>query len=386
MARGRSNLAQSVVRACSILSTFRYEGELLRLRDFVQRTSYSKSTVHRLLQSLEAGKLVERVGNEYYRSRMKPAGPVAVRIGFATRGSQSPFSGVLTESVQRAAAQAGVDLVTVENRYSPRLSLRNVDLLIREGVDLVIEYQSHERLAPLISSRFLDAGIPVIAIEIPHPGATFFGANNYQAGLIGGRGLAQWIHEHWDGKAAEVILMGEGIAGSLPRLRLTGALVGMRESVPQIDAARLRELDGRGRLDRAFELMRRHLHLAPPRRTVVVASNDPMALGVLRAFEESGRIDYCAVMGQNASPEARQELRRPGTGLVGTVAYFPELYGDHIIRLALSILSGKPTPTAVYTNHALLTSANVDKIYPQDGSMRNTPLAGAPIQMAGRQA
>jgi IclR helix-turn-helix domain len=29
------------------------------------------------------------------------------------------------------------------------------------------------------------AGIPMIAIDIPHPGATYYGAHNYEAGLIG---------------------------------------------------------------------------------------------------------------------------------------------------------------------------------------------------------
>ena len=32
----------------------------------------------------------------------------------------------------------------------------------------------------------------MIAIDIPHPGATYFGANNYQAGLLAGHYLARW--------------------------------------------------------------------------------------------------------------------------------------------------------------------------------------------------
>jgi ribose transport system substrate-binding protein len=55
----------------------------------------------------------------------------------------------------------------------------------------------------------------------------------------------------------------------------------------------------------------------------VGAVNDPCALGALRGFEESGLVENCAVMGQGGSAEGRAELRRPGTRLVGTVAFFP---------------------------------------------------------------
>jgi ribose transport system substrate-binding protein len=50
---------------------------------------------------------------------------------------------------------------------------------------------------------------------------------------------------------------------------------------------------------------------------LIGAINDPSALGALRAMEEAGRAETCAVMGQNASLEARAELRNPDTGLIG---------------------------------------------------------------------
>ena len=55
-------------------------------------------------------------------------------------------------------------------------------------------------------------------------------------------------------------------------------------------------------------------------------------------------------MGQNASPEGRAELRRRGTRLVGSVAYFPEKYGAAIVGVALDILHRRPVPPAVFAN------------------------------------
>jgi ribose transport system substrate-binding protein len=367
--RKSSDLVQSVLRSCQLLQAFRQDGEVLRLRDLVTRTSLHKATASRLMRTLEHSGLVDRVGDDRYRSRVKVPPMRRYRLGFATRGIDTPFSRAVTASVQRAAEEAGTELITVSNHRSPRTALRNTDTLVREGVDLVIEFQSHERMAPIIASRFLAAGIPVIAIEIPHPGATFFGASNYQAGLLGGQGIAKWIKQRWNGEVDSILLIEEDAAGPLVKLRVTGMLTGMREALPAAERAPAVEIDGRGALDRTLEAVRRHLRRTPARRTAVLASNDPMALGAIRAFEECGRGPQCAAMGQNASQEARAELRRAQTPLVGSVAYFPERYGDEVIRLAGSILAHQPVPPAVFTKHALITKENVDRFYPLDELM-----------------
>ena len=361
------DLVQSVQRACQLLQAFHHDDEVLRLRELTGRTHLHKATASRLIRTLVHAGLLERVGEDGFRSRVRVPAVRRYRIGFATRGVDTPFSRTVSASVQRAAEQAGIELVTVNSHRSPRAALRNAETLVREGVDLVIEFQSHERIAPIIASRFLQAKIPVIAIEIPHPGAIFFGANNYQAGVIGGRAAAQWVKKHWEGRAATVLLLEEDAAGPLVKLRVSGMLAGMREVLPEVDNADVLEMDGRGAMERTLEVVRRLLRFTPAdRKVVVLAGNDPMALGAIRAFEECGRGQFCAVMGQNASAEARAELRRPGSPLIGSVAYFPERYGDEVIRLAAGILAGKPVPAAVFTRHELMTRENVNRIYALD--------------------
>ena len=115
--------------------------------------------------------------------------------------------------------------------------------------------------------------------------------------------------------------------------------------------------------------MRKHLRTSKSRRIVVGAINDPSALGALRAFQEAGRTASCAIVGHNASPEGRAELRQPGTRLVGSVAYFPEKYGDQILKVALDILHRRPVPPAVFVKHQMVTPDNINHIYPNDELM-----------------
>ncbi|HKX32058.1 MAG TPA: substrate-binding domain-containing protein, partial [Blastocatellia bacterium] len=231
-------------------------------------------------------------------------------------------------------------------------------------VNLALEFQTYEHVAPIISSKFMEANIPVIAIEIPHPGATYFGADNYQAGVIGGRALGRWAKENWEGRAEELLLLELPIAGSLPQLRITGTLAGLSQALPGGENCPATRLDGRGAFEASLDVVRRHLRHTRPKRTLVAAVNDPSALGALRAFEEAGRAHLCAVMGQNAIRAAREELRRPGTRLIGSVGYFPERYGDELIPLAIAILQKRPTSAAVFVKHQLITPKNVGLIYP----------------------
>jgi ribose transport system substrate-binding protein len=265
-----------------------------------------------------------------------------------------------------------MELISVDNRYNPKIAQRNADVLVREKVDLVIEFQTNEDVAPIVAAKYRDANIPLIALEVPHPGATYFGANNYEAGLIGGRYLGRWTKAQWHGDVDEILLISLNRAGSLPKMRLTGMLVGMREVCPALEPRPVIFIDGDGKLGETFEAMRRHLRSTRARRFIVGAINDPSALGALRAFQEAGRTDACVIMGQNASPEGRGELRQKGTRLIGSVAYFPEKYGAEVMSVALDILHRRPVPPAVFVKHQLVTPENVNHVYPNDELMPTT--------------
>ncbi len=366
-------LVKSVVHSSRLLSAFRTSGEALPLREISLRSGLPKSMAFRLLYTLERCGMVEKVGENLYRSCLRPFKQKLYRLGYAAQGTDYQFSKEVSAGLQRAAQAEGIELICVDNRYNAKIALRNADVLVREKVDLVIEFQTDEHVAPIVAAKYREANIPLIAIEVPHPGATYFGANNYEAGLIGGRFLGRWAKQHWHGEVDEIVFMALARAGSLPRMRLTGMLVGLKEIIPALENCRVTFLDGDGMFSHSFEVVRKHLRTNRSRRLLVGAINDPSAIGALRAFQEAGRAEACAIMGQNASPEGRSELRRGGTRLVGSVAYFPEKYGAAIVGVALDILHHRPIPPAVFAKHELVTPENVNHVYPNDELMTVAP-------------
>jgi ribose transport system substrate-binding protein len=368
-------LVKSVVHSSRLLSAFRAPGETLGLREIASRSGLPKTMAFRLLYTLEKCGLIDKVGENLYQSCVRPWKQKLHRLGYAAQGTDYQFCSEVSASLQRAAAAEGIELICVDNRYSAKVAQRNADLLVREEVDLVIEFQTDEEVAPIVAAKYRDANIPLIAIDIPHPGATYYGANNYEAGLMAGRYLGRWVKENFNSEIEEFILLELNRAGQLPRMRLTGMLVGLNLALPAAKNCRITRLDGDGELGPSFEAVRKHLRATRSRRVLVGAINDPSALGALRAFEEAGRADSCAVMGHNASPEGRAELRRPHTRLLGSVAFFPERYGEDLIRVSLDILNRRPVPPAVFVEHKLITPATVDHYYPND-SLIQVPCSG----------
>src|SRR5215813_7874170 len=121
-------VVEAVVRACRVLQSF-YQHEVLSL-----------------------GQIVERVAKGAYRRTIEQSITPTYTIGFAAQTTDSEFSRDVSHSIHRVAEREHMRLIAVNNRYSPKVALRNADLLIREGANVVLEFQTYEHVAPIIAS------------------------------------------------------------------------------------------------------------------------------------------------------------------------------------------------------------------------------------------
>jgi ribose transport system substrate-binding protein len=289
------------------------------------------------------------------------------RIGFANLSETSvPFALEVRRGLERAAQAArNVDLVLADNQLSGETALQVADELITRKVDLAIEYQIDERMGSLIMNKFDRANIPVIAVDIPMIGATFFGVNNYQVGFLGGQALGKWVRDHWKGEIDQLFILEETRAGALPAARIQGQLDGLRSVIGEVATRRASRIDSGNTSAisevKAAEALRR----APDaRRIAAISFNDDAAIGALTAARSLGREEHIVVVGQGADRVAREELRQPASRLIGTTAYMPEKYGEQLLEIAGRILAREPVPPAVYGSSVFLTKDNVDLYYP----------------------
>ncbi|MBI1356757.1 MAG: substrate-binding domain-containing protein [Acidobacteria bacterium] len=368
-------LVDAVVRACDLLRAFQSETEKLTLKELVTRTGLTSSRAFRLLYTLERSGLVEKADAQRYRLRVKLLERPRYRIGYAGQTLESSFAVDVANGLRAEADRRRIELIELDNRMSASTAVRNAEQLIRQRVDLAIEFQTFASVAAEVASKFRAAGIPLIAIDIPHPGAVFFGADNFRAGQIAGQALGMWTERYWSGRAQQIVLLDIPAVGATTATRMDGVLAGLREALPRAAELPTVRLDCKGTEEGGAAAMRRALR--PGVRTLVAAANDPAALGALEVIQESRQRELSVIVSQGASAEGRAELRNPGSRLIGSVAYFPESYGKGLIQLSLDLLEGRPTPPAVFTPHKLVTAQNVASLYPDD--------ATSPVAVHSRQ-
>ncbi len=153
--------------------------------------------MYRVLKTLVHRGYLAQAPDGTYRHVMRQR---KMRFGSAGQSADMPFSNDVTRSLSEAALALGVELVILDNHYDGATAVQNAEALIRAGVELILDFNVAHEVAPVIEDRIAAAGIPLIAIDISHPNAIFFGVDNYRVGVDAGELLAEHAANHWDGK------------------------------------------------------------------------------------------------------------------------------------------------------------------------------------------
>lgn len=340
-------------KALDVIELLEQHHAPLTLEDVYQRTHISKTSVYRILKTLvHRGYIAQSQGGQY----RLVSRPRRLLFGFAVQSADMPFSVAVAQSVTAAAAASGVELLILDNKYDPDIAIQNAEELVAKRVDLVLEFQVEEEVAPRIAHIFRKADIPLIAIDVPHPNSTYFGVDNFEAGHEAGAILARYAQGHWKGEVDRVIGVGFREAGSFVQSRITGAFDGIRELLPNLSASQFRQIEGRGMREAShkamFEVLKNH---EKGERVLVATATDSSALGVLEAARQLGCEADLAIAGQDCIPEALDEMRSGTSALVGSVSHEVETYGPRLIQLGIALLRGNIVPPYNYVPHRGVT-------------------------------
>lgn len=289
------------------------------------------------------------------------------KIGFANLTEDIVFTKLVREGIEKAAKEAGnIDLVLADNKLDGATALANANNFITQGTNAVIEFQTDEKFGNVIMDKFRAKDIPVIAIDIPMPGATFFGADNYKAGRLAGEAAAKWVKANWDGQVDAVLLLELPQSGPIPAARMQGMLEGLQDNLSaKVPDDMVFHLDSKNTQDEAFRVVSDTLPKIPNAKHIVgMAINDGTGLGTTAAFEAAGRKEHGIVVGQGADPSGQAEMMKEGSIYLGATGYFPEKYGEKIIPALLDALACKPLPPAIYVDHVFIDKDNLCTLYP----------------------
>jgi ribose transport system substrate-binding protein len=353
---------EAAAKTLDVLESFADTAEQLSITEIARRAQLPYTSAFRFLHTLERRGYVMRVPNK--RSYILAPSRKRLRVGYAALGKIA-FGTEVTRGLLTAARHFGINLFTADNEDNPAKTLSNAEQLLAEGINVLIEFQRNEAVGHLIAAKCHKANVPAIAINFSQPGAYYFGADIHKTGWLAGDYLRRFAHKHWPGQLCTcLVLPSRGLDTTQNARR-----VGLMEALQQLHAAEVPAIEfstlgvtaqeGYSSTRKFIRKLRRR-----PTPLLVAAFSDPLAIGAERALCEAGLSNRSVIVGQGGTTDARRHILKQGP-LKASIAYFPESYGERLLKLAIKLSEGEHPPLVTYTDHVVLTADNMIEFYVQ---------------------
>jgi ribose transport system substrate-binding protein len=280
--------------------------------------------------------------------------PAGKKIGLALSTLNNPFFVSLRDGAQKAADQAGVQLVVADGANdSARQADEIANFITQQLSVMLVNPTDSDAVIPSVQ-KANDAKIPVIALDRASNGgalASFIASNN----VVAGRDAAQLLLEAVPQGAKVAMLVG-----------VPGASAARDRGQGFTDALADRTMNSKGatlvtqqvaNFDRGQALnVMQNILTANPDIAGVFCQNDEMALGAVQAIKARGLSDKVAIVGIDGSPDAITAIK--AGEMYATVAQQPDIMGQLGVASAVEILNGQTPPKQIDVPLKTVTKAN----------------------------
>ena len=280
--------------------------------------------------------------------------PAGKKIGLALSTLNNPFFVSLRDGAQKAADQAGVQLVVADGANdSARQADEIANFITQQLSVMLVNPTDSDAVIPSVQ-KANDAKIPVIALDRASNGGalvSFIASNN----VVAGRDAAQLLLEAVPQGAKVAMLVGVPGA-SAARDRGQGFTDALADKTMNSKGATL-VTQQVANFDRGQALnVMQNILTANPDIAGVFCQNDEMALGAVQAIKARGLSDKVAIVGIDGSPDAITAIK--AGEMYATVAQQPDVMGQLGVASAVEILNGQTPPKQIDVPLKTVTKAN----------------------------
>lgn len=262
----------------------------------------------------------------------------------------NPFYEVINNELKKEIEKKGDELIVRNPELDIDKQNEQIEEFVAKKVDgIFVNPIDSSKLTSLQSAR--EAGIPIIAIDASIDNTDFIDclieSDNYDAGVLCAQNMMQRMQS-----ANIVLLKHSTVESALSRIQ---GFVDTIKDYPQykiIDSA-----ECEGQLERSMPAMqailKEHSNI-----NVVMALNDPAALGALAAIESLNRTNIL-VYGVDGTPDLKSLIKQSPL-IAGTAAQSPIKFGTLAAKNMYKILERKDIPKTIEVPVTLITKDNID--------------------------
>ncbi|MFN8623706.1 MAG: substrate-binding domain-containing protein [Chloroflexota bacterium] len=307
--------------------------------------------------------------NPYFETGAVAGSGAGKKVGYISLGDSVPFVKLVSDGIAEQAKIAGLDYTFCDSKIDAAEALACAQQFKVQGVQGALNFQVDQASSPNICDAY--GNVPTIAIDIVQPPCqvVFMGANNHEAGRLGGAAIGKYVKDTWNCDYTAYVSLESTAAGDANAARMGGYRDGFQEYCPIVNE---NVLDGADRTDPALQKVSDLLPALPGNRIVVVAINEDGILGAIGAAATLGRSSDLIYSGQGTDPSIWKDVAC-NPQYIASVAYFPERYGKTLIPAIIDILNGKEitadgangtVPSNLFTAHQVINASNIRDVYP----------------------
>ena len=262
------------------------------------------------------------------------------------------FTITLSNAVKAAAEDLGVELVVFDGGQDVSKQISQVESAINQGyAGILIEPASVDGIKPAVTAAN-KAGIPLVTInqKITNQelAKAFVGVEHVEGGEIEMKYAAEAI----GGKGKIALLLGP--LGSDGQIGRTKGYYNVLKNYPEIEV--VYEQSANWRTDEALKLAENWLQTGVE-LSAIVANNDGMAMGALKAVEDAKKLDQIKIFGVDATADALAAVAEGR--LAATVSQSTEAQALAAMDALVKLVKGEEVPAEIIVGHTLITKKNV---------------------------
>ncbi len=264
----------------------------------------------------------------------------------------NPYFEIINKEIIAGVEDNGDVIITRDSDLDSGRQIRQIETLIEEKVDIIVlNPVDWKKVLPALK-KAKDSGIPVLAVDAEVYDKEYVSgvivSNNYQAGVMAAQDL---MKRRKEGKILFMIQSNNKSASD----RIDGFKKTLEEANWNYEI--VDELECMGQLEIAQPLVEKVLEQRKD-IDVVMALNDPSALGAMAALDQKGLLSDVLVYGVDGAPSAKTMIR--DGKMTATIAQSPTHIGKLAVDYLYDILDGKEVGEKTVLPVTMITQENID--------------------------
>ncbi len=286
-------------------------------------------------------------------------------IGLSMYTLGAPYFAAQKNALKRKAESLGITVIDTEAKDDMNKQLADVEDLLSRGIDLLIlNPKDPQGLIPATKAA-TRAEVPVVIMDSSIDASADFVTTVQSNNQANGELIGQWLVRRMKGRPLRIALLSGTPGNRVGEERRQGVFRGIIEEQLRTTNRVSFEIVSQGWGNWAHEgglKAMEDILVGQPNFNVMLAENDSMGLGALKAIRESGRRDILVLAAADGQKEALELIKKGEYGATGLNN--PILVAETALEMGLRYLDGdRNFPRTTYTPAVCIAADNVDKYY-----------------------